>query len=343
MKSLSRLFTISGLRSLETLVLISILLYFGRALFIPLSFGLLISFILYPICNWLEGHAFSRSAAIATGLTILIMLVAGILTLLVGQLIQFENEWPALSVKLDSTMHQLSLFITDRFNVSHETQRVWSQNLMERSISFLGITLYNSTTSLVLLMLIPVFAALILYYRKMLAEVLIDFFPRHDAEAVILVLHKTIHTYYNFIIGMLVVYLIVGILNSVGLLLMGLPHPILFGFVVSVLTFIPYVGIIIGSLLPIAVAWLTNDSIWYPIGVILLFVIIQYLEANIIFPMAVSSRLKINTLVTIGVMVAGGILWGAAGMILFIPFAAIVKLVSDQISPNGPISKLMGP
>lgn len=343
MKHISKLLNTSSLRSLETIVLICLLLYFGRALFIPLSFAILISFLLYPLCNWLESHKFSRSAAIAVGLTLLILVVIGVVSLLVQQFFQFESEWPALSEKMKAAMHELSVFITDRFNISNAKQHVWFENFVERTIGFLGITLYNSSTSIVLSLLIPVYSALILYYRKMLGDVFIGFFPRHNAETVILILHKTIHTYYDFIIGMLIVYVVVGILNSLGLMLMGLPHAVLFGFVASILTIVPYVGIIVASLLPITIAWLTNDSIWYPIGVVLIFSLVQYLEANIIFPLAVSSRLKINTLVTLVVMIAGGILWGAAGMILFIPFAAIAKLISDQINPKGPLSILMGP
>lgn len=342
MKTLSGFFKTSSVRYLEAIVLICFLLYFGRSLFIPLSFAILISFILYPICNWLERHGFSRPAAIAVGIGLLSLLVIAILSLLVQQFFQFDSEWPELSIKLKATLHQLSLYITDRFGVSNAKQHVWSENFMEKIISFLGITLYDSSASIVLSMLIPVYSALLLYYRKKLGEVLIGFFPGDNAETVIMILHKTIHTYYDFIVGMLIVYLIVGILNSLGLLLMGLPHAILFGFVVSVLTIIPYIGIVIASLLPITVAWLTNDSIWYPVGVVLLFVLVQYLEANIIFPLAVSNRLKINTLATIIVMIAGGILWSAAGMILFIPFAAIAKLVSDQVNPKGPLSVLMG-
>mgnify|MGYP003353239754 FL=1 len=134
----------------------------------------------------------------------------------------------------------------------------------------------------------------------------------------------------------------VGVLNSIGLLLLGIQQAFLFGFIASILTFIPYVGIMIASLLPITVAWLTKDSLWYPAGVVMVFALVQYLEANVIFPMAVSSRLKISTLVTVVVMFAGGILWGAAGMILFIPFAAIAKLIVDEVDPGGPLARLLG-
>jgi predicted PurR-regulated permease PerM len=119
----------------------------------------------------------------------------------------------------------------------------------------------------------------------------------------------------------------------VGLLIIGVPHAILFGFMASILTFIPYVGIMIASLAPITVAWVTTNSLWYPMGVVIVFSVVQYLEANIIFPWAVSQRMKINTLATFIAIIIGGILWGGAGLILFIPFAGIVKLIADH-SPS---------
>jgi predicted PurR-regulated permease PerM len=144
------------------------------------------------------------------------------------------------------------------------------------------------------------------------------------------ILQNVIKTYYNFIKGMLLVYLIVALFKSLGLWLIGVPHAILFGSIASILTFIPYVGIMVGALLPIAISWITYSSIWYPIGVIIVFAIVQYLEANIIFPYAVGSRLHLNTLVTLMVIFLGGIIWGVSGMILFVPFLAIIKLLLDE-------------
>jgi predicted PurR-regulated permease PerM len=141
---------------------------------------------------------------------------------------------------------------------------------------------------------------------------------------------------------MVVVYVIVGTLNSIGLLLLGIPHAIFFGFIASILTFIPYVGITVGSLLPITIAWITYDSIWYPLGIIGVFVFVQYLEANIIFPLAVSRRLNVNTLVMLLAIFVGGILWGMSGMILFVPFAGIAKLIADHNPEWKTISMILG-
>jgi predicted PurR-regulated permease PerM len=199
-----------------------------------------------------------------------------------------------------------------------------------------------STFSIVLLVLIPVYSVLILYYRQHWLKILARLFPSESDENLREMLSLTIKAYYNFIKGMALVYVVVGGLNSVGLLLLGVPHAILFGFIASILTFIPYVGIIVGSLLPITMAWITYDSIWYPVGIIGIFAFVQYLEANVIFPLAVSNRLNVNTLVMLIAIFAGGILWGMAGMILFVPFIGIAKLIADHNPKWKTVSMMLG-
>jgi predicted PurR-regulated permease PerM len=136
--------------------------------------------------------------------------------------------------------------------------------------------------------------------------------------------------------------MIVGALNSIGFLILGIEHAILFGMLTALMTIIPYVGIIISSLLPITVAWLTKDSIWYPIGVILILTFVQYLEANIIFPKVVATQLNISTWATLVAIIAGGLLWGLSGMILFIPFIGILKIVFEQFPAGRVFNILLG-
>lgn len=114
-----------------------------------------------------------------------------------------------------------------------------------------------SAFSAILMILIPVYSVLILYYRELWVKVLLRLFPGERKESIGEILSLAITAYFNFIKGMGLVYLIVGILNSIGLLLLGVPYAILFGLIASLLRFIPYVGIIIGSLLPVAIDALT--------------------------------------------------------------------------------------
>ena len=179
--------------------------------------------------------------------------------------------------------------------------------------------------------LVPIYTALFLYNRSAFVRSLERLAGSRFHDTLGPILNKIIHTYFSFIKGTALVYVIVGILNSIGLMALGIKHAILFGMLTAVMTIIPYVGIIVSALLPISIAWITKDSIWYPIGVVAIFSFVQYLEANLIFPKVVAAQLKVSTWATLVAILAGGLLWGIPGMILFIPFVGILKIVSDYI------------
>jgi len=338
--------SLSPLVILEYTVLISVLLYFGRTLFIPLSFSLLIGFILYPICKWLEKKGMSTGFAIGVSLFSLTILIAAFLFLVFTQLAEFSTEWGALKIKLLDAFSGFSDFLLTRFGFSLESQNNMIHNLENSSgpqlFQLLSFTASSVSSFIITLIMVPLFSVLILYNRKLFFEVLCRVFSNRKREKIYEILVETIHSYHNFIKGMLIVYLVVGLLNGLGLAILGIPHPFLFGFIASIFTFIPYVGIIIASLLPISIAWITYGSIWYPLGVVIVFTIVQILEANIIFPFAVSSKMNLNTLVVLVVIILGGILWGASGMILFIPFLGIAKLIADKTEGMEALAILLG-
>lgn len=324
----------------------SLLLYLGRSLFIPISYALLISFVLYPVCKWMESKGLGKGTAIFINLSILFLFLAAIVYLMIHQLSLFLSEWPEIYEKLKILSEDLSNYFLSQFAISKQQQQLWIDELTNSGpsgwLSILQSFVSISMSSGILLVLVPIYAALILYYRQLIIHAVAYLLPKQKQEETKKVVYLAVGAYYNFIKGMVLVYIIVGTLNSIGLLIIGVPHAIFFGFIVSILTFIPYIGIIIGSLLPVTMAWITFGSVWYPIAVIGLFVFIQYLEANLIFPLTVSNRLSINPLATLIAIMVGGILWGVSGMILFVPFLAILKLIADRHPSMKIISLLAG-
>lgn len=322
------------LRYLQYTVYGSLILYFGRDVLIPFAFAILISFLLYPSCAWLERKGVGRMWAVILNLSILVIIVVAIAALMVQQFLSFLTEWPALKDKLLIALADVGNALAHAFGVSAEQQEKLTVRLTEEltggTFSLAREAISISAISAVMVILIPVYTVLILYYRHQWVKVLYRIFPAERNETTKEILTLTMKAYFNFIKGMGIVYLIVGSLNSVGLVILGVPHAVLFGFIASILTFVPYVGIMIGSLLPITMAWTTYDSAWYAFGVVIVFTVVQYLEANVIFPIAVSNRLKVNTLSVLFSIFAGGIIWGVSGMILFVPMVGIVKLIADH-------------
>lgn len=331
---------------IQYILFISVILYFGRSLFVPLSFAILISCVLYPVCTWLERHKFSRMGAILMSMSVLTIVFSLLVYLLVSQLNGFFQEWPELKLKLTNAAEEISVWLSGNFSIDREKQIQWLNKTLNDSganaMSIISKTLSASAVGAVFIILIPIYAVLILYYRHKWMEVLYRLFPAEGRERLREIVILSIQSYYNFIKGMAVVYLIVAILNSTGLFLLGIPHAVLFGAIAAILTFIPYVGILVASLLPISMAWITYNSIWYPLGVVAIFAFVQYLEANLIFPLAVSNRLKINALVTIAFIFVGAIIWGISGMILFIPFLGILKLVADRTPSLKTLAIILG-
>lgn len=315
------------------LVLLIFLLHYGSTLFVPMCYGLFIAIVLYPVCKWLEQHYFSKSAAIAAGLFIVMLLFILLLWLLVLQVNAFLSDLPELKAKIAPSVIQLQEWIAANFNTSITAQNKWAEQLTSKLAdntgSILSGTFSGTAAALFMLFIIPVFAALFLYNRNDFVLFLEKIAGLQYKDRLHSILHNTINTYFHFIKGMIMVYIIVGLLNSIGLLALGIKHAILFGFLTAVMTIIPYFGLFISALLPITVAWITKDSIWYPVGVIGIFTFVQYLEANVIFPRVVATQLKISTWATLIAIIAGGILWGVNGMILFIPFVGIIKMLTD--------------
>ena len=131
----------------------------------------------------------------------------------------------------------------------------------------------------------------------------------------------------GYISGLTLVTLIIASLNTIGLLALGIDYAIFFGMLSGVLTIIPYVGIILGALFPVLMALITKDSIWYTVGVVIVFAVVQFLEGNFITPRITGSKVSINALAAIVALLIGGKILGIAGMILAVPGIGVLKIL----------------
>lgn len=328
--NLFRLFVYS-----QAAILLFVVLYFGSALFIPMCYGLLLAIVLYPLSKWLEKKRTPRSVSIFICLLLIVVLFVLLVAIIIIQLDIFRHDIPDLAKKFNESVVDAQGWIKAHLGVSLPAQEIWRQSIFNSiqgsAPDILKNIVFATVGSFVTLLLIPVYAALFLYNRETFVRFIVRLVPESGRTFLPAVLGNIVHTYAEFIKGTALVYLIVGTLNSIGLLALGIPHAILFGMVTAIMTIVPYVGILVSALLPISVAWITKDSIAYPVGVIFVFTAVQWLEANIIFPKVVSTRLNLSTWATLVAIIAGGILWGLSGMILFIPMIGILKIVFDNV------------
>lgn len=327
--NLNRLFQISIIAA----IFIGALLFF-KSLLIPLAYAVFISFVLYPIMMRLIRLGTPEFLAILIPILLTGAVFFMLVMLLSYELSMLDERWAQLQISAIPWLHDLQHQLEDRFNWSIDAQFDWLRRAVEKYSTNAGEILkdiiHASSTMLIYLVIIPIYTYLILAYRKKLVRFIISFFPASRRDEAGVALYETIHMFTAFIKGMVMVYLIVGILNSLGLLLLGVSNPFFYGILTAVMTIIPYLGIIVSSLLPISISWISSGSMVQPVGIVVVFAIVQYLEANLIFPYVVGKQINLNTLVSLIAIFAGGIIWGVSGMILILPLVAIFRIFASH-------------
>lgn len=320
-------------------------IYVGKSVLVPLLYGLVLAIILYPTVARLERANLPRALAIACGLAIVIAIAGSIVGLLIWQVNALKTALPELRDRAVPILAQLS----DRFQQTSRDVPYLNDHWrgiadgIPNGLSGSIVRVVEGLFGMVFnLFLIPVITVLLLFDRRRYVHVLVELAGRSSEPILFDVLHRSVHSFARFISGMVQVYVIVGVLNSIGLWALGVDHAILFGMLSALMTIIPYVGIIISALLPMSMAWIETGSIWYPIGVIAVYAIVQYFEANLIFPRIVGRRLNMNTLASIVVVLFGALVWGVSGMVLFLPCVAILNIIASGIPEMRPIHLLLG-
>ena len=336
-------------RIAAVLIALSLIIYgliLLRSIIVPLAFSALFAVLLYPLCKRLERWRFSRIWAILVCIVVMIAVLGLLLTFISTQVMSFGEILPQLTERTNQLLASMQVWVENTFNLERTRQLPmlrtsvieWARN----HSAFFTDTLTATTATLGTITLLPLFIFFFLLYRDFFTVFFHKAFDPTPAGEVNDVLKKIRKALQNYVSGLGLVILIVAVLNTVGLLLLGIDYAFFFGALCALLTIIPYVGIFIGALLPILMALVTKDSAWYAVGIAGIFFFVQILEGNFITPNVVGSKVSINPLAAIVGLVLGGMLWGAAGMILAIPFMAVLKVVFDSVEGLEPYGYLLG-
>ena len=124
--------------------------------------------------------------------------------------------------------------------------------------------------------------------------------------------------------------------------MLGVKYAVLLGFLGAIINVLPFIGGIVAILLPVLIATVTKDGFQTQLGIIVAYVIIQFIDNHFLIPYIVSSKVKINALISIIIVLLGGALWGISGMFLSIPFIGILKIIFDRVPELKPWGRLLG-
>ncbi|MBK6525251.1 MAG: AI-2E family transporter [Crocinitomicaceae bacterium] len=321
------------------------MLSIGQQILVPLIFSTLAAILLSPLVAFLVRERFKRGLAIALVLILVFGIVILLTVLLSNQIVRFGNALPELIGNFNLLVNEAINWISYQFNISVTDLRLWiddrSSEMLTGASSEVGETLISTGASLMFVILIPVYMFLLLFYQPLLIEFIHRLFSADKQKDVNDVISKTKKIIQSYLIGLMTEAFIVAILYSIALLALGIQYAVLLAIIGALLNLIPYLGAIIAASLPMIVALATESPI-YALLVLAAYIFIQFIDNNIIIPRVVASKVRINALVSIIVVIAGGALWGISGMFLSIPLTAILKVVFDHIDGLKPWGYVLG-
>ncbi len=318
----------------------------AKSVLIPLSMALLISFILFPVVKKLESWGFNTLLSAFLSLVLLFVIFGGGITLFSTQVIGLSDQLSDFTGKVMSTLTEAIVFINDNVNFidelnSDELIENGKEWLKESSGSLLQNTFSGTASFFTGALTTIIFTFLLLIYRVGLTKAFVAFGDVENRSRIFKMLKKIQSVGKQYLSGMFLLIIILGFANSIGLWIIGIDSPFLFGFLAALLSIIPFIGTTIGATIPVLYAFMSSDSLWTPLAVALLFWGIQIVESNFLNPKIVGSSLNVNALVAILSLLIGSSVWGIAGMVLFLPFAAMLKVICEEFDQLKPIAMLI--
>jgi predicted PurR-regulated permease PerM len=323
------------------------ILILAKPILIPLAFALLFSFILFPLVKRFVKWGANNTLATFLAMFLVFLIIGGIFFLFSRQIIQLSQNFSNLQDKIVNAIADIRLYINENVNLSQNLNKEELINntkgwLFESSGSIIKSTFNNTASFITGLTLTAIFTFLILLYRNGLVKGFSMFSSAENRDAILNMFKSIQQVGQKYLGGMLLVILIIGIVNSVGLWLIGVDNPFLFGFLGALLSIIPYIGTVSGALIPMLYAFATYDSLWIVLYIAILFWSVQLLTDNFLSPKIIGNQIKINPFAAILSLIIGASVWGIAGMVLFLPFTAMFKVVCEQFNELKPVGLLIG-
>ena len=321
-----------------------ILFPYAKDILIMFIIAWLLSVLLSPLVDYLESKRLRRGWAILIVMIIILALVAFSFSLIIPGIIRTVE---ALTTKLQSdVINELSVkieaFFEKNFN-NAELARNVTAKLNEIGVSLLnslGEFFKNVGSFLASMVIVPVITFFLIKDSRRFKRAIISQVPNKYFELSLNILHKVENQVGKYIQGQTIDALIVGILSTIGLFLINVAFewPIQYFFFIGMLAglanLIPYVGPVVGAIPALTIAILNNPPnlgivlIW----IVVMFILVQAIDNALVSPLVVSKSVNMHPLTVIVVVIIGGKIAGAIGMLFAVPLTGIIKVTLQQVT-----------
>lgn len=318
------------------MVIFAVTLWFLGNVLVPFLIGGAVAYFLDPIADRLERLGFSRALATATitlaAILIFVLLMLLVVPMLIQQTGQLINTAPQLFNNLQTFLAERFPNLLDEGGVVRETLVSIGNTIRDRGGELLNTALASAASILnivLLFVIVPVVSVyLLLDWDKMVARI-DEMLPRDHAPTIRKLASEIDNTLASFIRGMGTVCLILGTYYALALMLVGLQFGLVVGFVAGLITFIPYVGALVGGALAIGLGLFQFWGDWVSLGLVAgIFVLGQVIEGNVLTPKLVGDSVGLHPVWLIFALSVFGSLFGFVGMLIAVPMAAAIGVIA---------------
>lgn len=324
---------------------VGVIAYLARDFLIPTAAAVVLALVLTPVAKRLERLRLPPTAAAGASVTLLGVLLAGLLVVATPALTSWAEQAPYLSYtlerKLEGLRKSMALVkqVTDRVEQATQatpaqatTEKAPPEKIVVRDKSLISEVM--STTPVLLLQIgyAAVLAFMLLAHRndhkRQILRVPVNFHVRVRLARVMRDINGRVGTY---LFALVVIYSLVAVASTIVLALLGFPNPLLWGVLMGLASFVPFVGPPVAIGLVALVALITYDSWTQMLAAPLILAAIHFVESQLITPAFVSRRCALNTVAVFASVAFLGWMWGAVGAIVAVPLLILVSTVAAHL------------
>ena len=322
-------------------ILISVILYFGKEFFVLITFSGLLAMLMTPVSNWLEKRGMTRVFSSLLSVFILITVISAIVLLLSAQINNIGKELPQIQLRFEELISDLQSWISDNLGVSSEQLKDKTSGALPGAGNILTGIVKGTFSFIGRFILVLVFTFLFVLQRDKYENFVVMLSPENERDETTEMINKISKIAQQYLTGRIIAAFIIGILYIIGFSIIGLKDGLILSAIAALVTIIPYVGALLGGLIPFFMTFISGSfeqSLW----VVIIISIVNAIDHYFIEPYIVGGSVSISPFFTILILILGGVIWGLAGIILFLPLLGILKIIFENVEGLKPYAYLIG-
>lgn len=335
-----------AVRVLFIIILLVVILVYGKPFLVPLTFAVLLSMLMLPMVKWLEEKGWNKALATIMALLVIIAFFAALGVFIGWQVADLADDATKIQRQLADRLDDLRHFISQKLGVPPQRQ---DQIIKEQQAASGGNTsgmitgfLKGLGSFLTDSILVLVYIFLFIYYRAHLKRFLVRLVPDPDEGKALKIVNNAQQVSQKYLTGLSLMIMTLWVMYGIGFSIVGVQNALFFAVLCGLLEVVPFIGNLTGTGVTVAASLAQGADFNMVLGILIVYGLVQFFQTYILEPLVVGAEVNINPLFTIIGLVAGEALWGIPGMILAIPLMGIAKIVCDNIEPLKPFGFLIG-